>query len=172
MTFNLNEITHEDSLNIGSDDAPLKVVEYINLRCPDSKHYEENIAPFFDEYIQKGMVQRIVKHFDKEKYPLEAGNVLNQYLDYDQPQETYALVKKLFKKQDAWGKKRLAEIPHVAKEYGLTLQKKKREQAARISQEVQAANINYIPTVFVGKEAFVETIEGEELQKVVEDFLL
>lgn len=46
MTFNIDKITHDDSLKIGSDHAPLKIVEYINLRCPDSKNYEENVARF------------------------------------------------------------------------------------------------------------------------------
>ena len=48
MSFNYSKITLDDSIKIGSDEAPLKIVEYINLRCPDSKNYEENIAPFLD----------------------------------------------------------------------------------------------------------------------------
>ena len=43
MSFNYSKITHDDAVKLGSDDAPLKVIEYINLRCPDSKNYEDNL---------------------------------------------------------------------------------------------------------------------------------
>ena len=121
MSFNYSEITHNDSLKIGSDDAPLKIVEYINLRCPDSKNYEENVAPFLNEYIKNGTVQRVLKHFDKQKYPLEVGNVLNQYLNYNNSEETFDLVKKLFADQNTLGRNRLAAIPHLAHDYCLSL---------------------------------------------------
>ena len=169
MTFDYSKVTLKDSIKVGSDEAPLKVIEYINLRCPHSKHYEEEIAPFLNTYIEEEKVQRILKHFDKEKYPLEVGNVLNQYVNYDTQEEAYELVKKLFKEQDAWGKNRLAEIPHLAKEYSLTLQEKNREQAQRISKEVIEAKVKYIPTIFVGEKAFVGTIELEELKNIVEE---
>lgn len=172
MSFNYSEITQNDGLKIGSDDAPLKIVEYINLRCPDSKNYEENVAPFLNEYIKNGTVQRILKHFDKQKYPLEVGNVLNQYLDYNASAETFELIKQLFAEQNTWGRNRLAEIPHVAKEYGLTLQSDNRKMAERISKEIKAVNVTNVPTVFVGEKAFVETIELDEFKTAVEDQFL
>lgn len=168
MSFDYSKITYEDSIKVGSDDAPLKIVEYINLRCPDSKNYEENIAPFLDEYIKNGTVQRILKHFDKQTVYLELGNLLNQYLDYDQPEETYEMIEKLFEEQAIWGTNRLSDMPHAAKEYGLTLQHKNREQAHRVMEEIKAAGIERIPTVFVGEEEFVETIELEEFKAAVE----
>lgn len=87
MSFNYSEISDDFAIKIGSDDAPLKVVEYINLRCPDSKAYEENVAPFLNNYIENGTVQRVLKHFDKQTIYLELGNILNQYLDYSTPKK-------------------------------------------------------------------------------------
>lgn len=171
MTFNIDKITHDDSLKIGSDHAPLKIVEYINLRCPDSKNYEENVAPFLNEYIKNGTVQRILKHFDKQKYPLEVGNVLNQYLDYSQPKQTFDLIKKIFAEQESWGQYRLTDIPHIAEEQGLLLQPHNRDQANRINAEIKAVNVTNVPTVFVGDEAFVETIGFEEFKAAVENYL-
>lgn len=172
MSFNISEITHEDSIKIGSDEAPLKIVEYINLRCPDSKNYEENVAPFLTEYINNGSVQRILKHFDKQKYPLEVGNVLNQYLDYSTPKETYDTVKNIFKEQSEWGQNRLSDIPHVAKTYGLRLQADNQKQAHRVAEEVQAVNVERVPTVFVSDEAFVEAIDLGDFQEAVEEALI
>ena len=170
MSFHLDQITYEDSIKIGSDHAPLKIVEYISLRCPDSKNYEENVAPFLNEYIKKGKVQRILKHFDKAKYPLEVGNVLNQYLDYSTPVETFRLIKKLFEEQNTWGSNRLSQIPHIAKDYGLTLQTKNREQAQRVAKEINTINVENVPTVFVGEVAFVETINLDEFKETVESY--
>lgn len=170
MSFDYSKITHGDSIKVGSNDAPLKIVEYINLRCPDSKNYEENIAPFLESYIKNGTVQRILKHFDKEKYPLEVGNVLNQYLDYHTPEETFKLIKKLFAEQETWGKSRLSEIPHIAKEYGLSLQPGNRKQALRLDEEVKAVNITNVPTIFVDDEAFVETIDLQNFKEVLKDY--
>lgn len=168
MSFNFSKMTPDHSIKIGSDDAPLKIVEYINLRCPDSKNYEENVAPFLDEYVENGTVQRILKHFDKQTIYLELGNVLNQYLDYDQPEETYPFIQKIFKEQEDWGNQRLSDIPHIAKEYGLTLQSKNREQAHNTTEEVKAVGVERIPTVFVGEEALVEKITLKELKAAVE----
>lgn len=170
MTFDYSKITHQDSIKIGADEAPLKIVEYINLRCPDSKNYEENIAPFLESYIKQGKIQRILKHYDKEKYPLEVGNVFNQYLNYDTPEESFHLIKKLFKEQATWGKQRLSQIPHIAKDYGLSLQPKNRKQALRIDEEVHSVNVTNVPTIFVGETAFVETINLEEFKDVVEEY--
>lgn len=168
MNFDYSKMTYEDSLKIGADDAPVKVVEYINLRCPDSKNYEENVTPYLKDLIAEGQVQRILKHFDKKKYPLEVGSVLNQYLNYDTPEETYAVIQQLFKEQNIWGSERLSQIPHIAKEYGLELQAKNKDQAKNIDAEVAAANIEMIPTVFVGETAFIETVNLEEFKAEVE----
>lgn len=168
MSFNYSEITYNDALKLGSDDASVKVIEYVNLRCPFSKKYEENIVPSLDQYIKDGKVQRVLKHFDKEKYPLEVGNVLNQYLDYSQPEETYKMVQKIFAEQDSWGEQRLSHIPHVAKEYGLTLQKNNKDQAERVFKEVQAVNVELIPTIFVGEKEWVGTVELNEFLEEIE----
>lgn len=172
MAFNYSEISEDFSIKIGSDDAPLKVVEYINLRCPDSKAYEKNVAPFLNNYIENGTVQRVLKHFDKQTIYLELGNVLNQYLDYSTPEETYKVIQQLFKDQDDWGNKRLTDMPHVAAEYGLTLQVGNRAQAHKVTDEIKAVNVERIPTVFVGKEAFVETIDFEDFKTAVENHFL
>lgn len=172
MSFDFTEMTHENSIKIGSDDAPLKVVEYINLRCPDSKNYEENVAPFLNEYIKNGTVQRILKHFDKQTIYLELGNVMNQFLDYSTPGKTYAVMQALFENQNDWGMQRLTDIPHIAKEMGLNLQDANREQAHAVTQEVKAVGIERIPSVFVGEEPLIENIELEDFKKAVENHFL
>lgn len=167
MTFNYSEMSFNDSIKIGLDTAPIKVVEYINLRCPDSKAYEEEIAPYLNAFIQDGTVQRIIKHFDKETYGLEKGNLLNQYLNYESPSETYEMIQKLFKEQEHWGHNRISQMPHIAKEYGLTLQKENSVIAKNVFKETQAVHVEMIPTVFVNQKAFVETIDFDTFKKEI-----
>lgn len=171
MTFNNSKITSNNSIKIGSDTAPVKVIEYINLRCPDSKAYEEEVAPYLDTYIQEGKVQRILKHFDKEVYGLEKGNLLNQYLNYETPNETYTTIQKLFKEQEVWGHARISQIPHIAHAYGLTLQTPNQELAKQVLKEVNAVHVERIPTVFVGNRVFVETIDAKSFKKAIEELL-
>lgn len=168
MSFNYSSINVQNSIKIGPDDAPVKVVEYINLRCPDSKAYEEDIAPYLTPYIQEGKVQRIMKHFDKKSYGLESGNLLNQYLNYETPSETYEMIQKLFKEQDQWGFDRLAQIPHIATGYGLSLQPANSEMSNAVLKEVKAVGVEMIPTVFVNETAFVERFDFEEFKKEVD----
>lgn len=172
MSFNTSEISHNHGLKIGSDDAPLKIVEYINLRCPDSKNYEENVAPFLKEYVKNGTVQRILKHFDKQTVHLELGNLLNQYLNYDTPEETYEIIEDIFQEQANWGRHRLSDIPHLAKKHNLSLQAENREQAHQVTAEVNAVGVERIPTVFVGDEALVEKIDLDEFKAAVEKHFL
>ena len=167
MSFNYSEVSFNDSIKIGLDTAPIKVFEYINLRCPDSKSYEEEVAPYLDTFIQAGKVQRIMKHFDKKVYGLESGNLLNQYLNYEAQSETYEMIQKLFKEQDEWGFDRLAQIPHIAQEYGLTLQPANSETSKAVLKEVDAVGVEMIPTVFVNEKAFVETIDFDAFKKEI-----
>lgn len=168
MAFNFSKMNFDNSIKIGLDTAPIKVVEYINLRCPDSKAYEEEMTPYLNTFIQDGKVQRIIKHFDKKSYGLESGNLLNQYLNYETSGETYEMIQKLFKEQDQWGFDRLAQIPHIAQEYGLALQPANREISKAVLNEVDAVGVEMIPTVFINETAFVERFDFEDFKKEVD----
>ena len=96
---------------------------------------------------------------------------METYLNYNTPEETFKWIKKLFKEQGNWGKQRLSQIPHIAKDYGFSLQAQNRKQAIRIDEEVHAVNITNVPTIFVGETAFVETIDLEAFKKAVENEL-
>ncbi len=168
MAFNTSAINDDNSIKIGLDTAPIKVVEYINLRCPDSKSYEEKMTPYLNTFIQDGQVQRIIKHFDKKSYGLESGNLLNQYINYETPNESYTVIQKLFQEQDEWGFERLAQIPHIAQDYGLTLQTANSEISKAILKEVEAVSVEMIPTVFVNETAFVERFAFEDFKKEID----
>lgn len=96
------------------------------------------------------------------------GRFYNQYLDFTSHDKTYTLIQKFFAEQNVWGSNRLTDIPHIATEYGLTLQASNREQAHRVTKEIKAVGVEKIPTVFVGETAFVETVDLEAFKAAVE----
>lgn len=171
MSFNYSEIKLGNSIKVGNDSAPIKIIEYINLRCPDSRDYEINVVPYLESYIKEGKVQRIMKHFDKELRELEKGNLMNQYINYDEPSASYQMIHKLFKEQDDWARNRISQIPHIALDYGLKLEAKNRKRAIEMMEEVEAVKMEKIPTVFIGETAFVETIALDEFKKEIESIL-
>lgn len=77
----------------------------------------------------------------------------------------------MFEDQSIWGVNRLTHIPHIAKEYGLTLQGANRKKSEEILKEIEEVNVESIPTVFVGEKAFVETVDYEEFKKAVKNNL-
>ncbi|MDN6161132.1 MAG: DsbA family protein [Atopostipes sp.] len=172
MVFNTGKINFEQGLKVGADNAPVKVVEYINLRCPDSKHYELKVAPYLDSYIEEGKVQRILKHFDKKSLELEKGSLMNQYLDYEREAESYDTIHQLFQEQEDWASHRIAAIPHLARDYGLQLEVSNQERAEKATEEIKAVGIERIPTVFVGDKAFVETIHLGDFKREIDSQFL
>lgn len=51
-------ISYDNLPSLGKQDAPVKVIEYADFKCPVCKDWtEENFAPFKKEYIDTGKVQ-------------------------------------------------------------------------------------------------------------------
>lgn len=167
MFFNNKHITFNESIRVGDDDAPIKIVEYINLRCPDSKNYELNIVPYLDSYIEEGKIQRIIKHFDKESNELEKGNLMNQYIDYKNDTKSSKMIHQLFQEQNNWAQHRISQIPHIASNYGLKLEKANQMISSKVMKEIQKVGVKRIPTIFINKKAFIEDISLQEVQKEI-----
>lgn len=171
MAFHTRKLNFQHGLILGSNKAPIKIVEFINWRCPDAKAYELNIAPTLNTYVKQGKVQRIIKHFDKHKAALEKGNILNQYIDYTDAENAYLIGRALFKYQDKWGNFQMQDIPHFAEDMHLTLQNDNRKLAKQINREASVVGVTAVPTVFVGKQAFVETFTMESFIDAIESQL-
>ncbi|WP_041556083.1 thioredoxin domain-containing protein [Carnobacterium sp. 17-4] len=156
-------------IKIGSDDAPVKVIEFINLKCPYCKMWYEDSKDVLTEYVFAGKVQRIIKHFDKEKPSLKKGNIVHRYLDYSNPEKALEDIDFFFAHQDEWGNLESFDdiAAYVVEKRKLTLQSN--ELAAQeIIQEANQANVVFVPTVFIGEEIFDEHITQQELKNLIE----
>ncbi len=154
-------------LKIGNDTAPVKVVEFVNLRCPYCKQWFDESKGTIEALVKEGKVQRIIKLFDKEKESLQRGNVMHRYVPKKSPQAAYLAIQKILASQKEWGSLSLTEVAHYAEEtLGLLLDEDSTTTQAVI-KEASAANIKFVPTVIVNEHIFDESITTEELKKIL-----
>lgn len=162
------KVTTENGLIIGKDTAPVKIVEFMNVRCPYCKQWFEESFVLLNEYVKEGKAQRIIKLFDKEKESLQRGNVMHHYIDYDLPEKGLLNLKQMYDTQDQWGKLSLEEVAAFA-ESNLQLTEKKNPLIIdSVIAEAAAANIKFVPTVIFGEHIFDESVTKEELISYLE----
>ncbi|MFD0896428.1 thioredoxin domain-containing protein [Loigolactobacillus binensis] len=155
-------------LVIGANNAPITVIEFINLRCPYCKQWFEKAAPLLEPAVQNGRVKRFFKFFDKPKEKLQKGNVAQHHIPYAQPEKAYAAIKFLFAHQKDWGENLShSEIDDYI-ERQLALPKQPNQTMIDlVLKETQAANIQFVPTIIIGAAIFDEKITPAELTKLI-----
>lgn len=167
-TIDASKVTLTDGIQIGSDSAPKKMIEFVNLRCPYCKRWFQESAALLEEAVHKQQVQRIIKLFNKEKESLQRGNVMHLYVSQNDSQQALKDMAKIFDTQDQWGDLSLEEVAQFAEE---TLQLTKQEPSKKlisIVEEAEAANIKFVPTVIVEQHIFDESVTKEELLDYLE----
>lgn len=163
-----SEVGTTFGIKIGEDNAPVKVIEFINLRCPYCRKWHDLSKDVLAKYVADGKIQRIVKHFDKEKPSLQKGNVAHHHIDYSDPQKAVTTIDYLYDHQDDWGDLENSEVAnYVEKTLGLADQPNEKEIKGIIA-EAEAANIFFVPTVIIGEHIFDEHITTAELTELIE----
>ncbi|MDO4670570.1 MAG: thioredoxin domain-containing protein [Aerococcus sp.] len=159
------------SIRVGDPKAPVQIVEYINLRCPDSRYYEMSIAPYLKPYIERGEVVRYLKHFDKDKGVLERGKWAFRYVPTDED-DAYHWVHFFFEHQAEWGNLATeAGIKAYAEKQGLSPRADATSVSEQVLREVETVGVERIPTVFVNGTAFIEKFAAEDFQTAVTEAL-
>ncbi len=158
----VTKINLETGIKIGNDNAPIKIVEFVNLRCPYCRQWSDEKNDLLQDYVNAGKIQRIIKLFDKEKPSLAKGNVMHHYVPND-PSALSAILS-IYETQDDWGD--LEDHTDIAtfatEKLSLTLQDYQATSTA-ILKEAEESNVFFIPTVIVGDQVFDQKISNEEL---------
>ena len=63
--------TTANSIMYGEDQAPKKMIEFINLACPYCRQWFNDSFDLLEEAVEAGKIQRVIKLFDKEKESLQ-----------------------------------------------------------------------------------------------------
>ncbi len=61
------KVNTETGLHIGESNAPVKMIEFINVRCPYCRKWFEESEELLAQSVKSGKVERIIKLFDKRK---------------------------------------------------------------------------------------------------------
>lgn len=86
-------------MQLGSDDAPVTIVEYASMTCPHCAHFHETTLPGLKEkYIDTGKARLIFREF-----PFDPRAAAAFMLARCAPKEQYfPLIDVMFKQQDVW----------------------------------------------------------------------
>jgi protein-disulfide isomerase len=164
---------------LGSDKAPVTMIEYSSLTCSHCANFHTEVYPKLKaNYVDTGKVRLILR-----EYPIDqvaaAGAMLARCADDD---KYFALVDALFATQKGWAftEDRYGGLLRIAKQAGFT---KERFDAClkdqQLLQNIEAVRtrasdkfgINSTPTFFINGEKHVGGMSFEDLSKILDPLL-
>ena len=108
-------------LVLGSDKAPITIVEYASMTCPHCAHFDEKTFPELKKkYIDTGKVRYILREFPLDSLAAAAFMLARCAGEHDK-NKYYAMVNTLFHKQAEWAvQKPIPVLKSIAKQAGFT----------------------------------------------------
>jgi protein-disulfide isomerase len=181
QTFSVLELEAKgplDDIPLGSETAPVTIIEYASMTCPHCAAFEVGVFPKLKEkYIDTGKVRFIMR-----EYPLDrlaaAAFMLARCAG---PEKYNALVETLFQQQQKWAvKEPLPPLLAIAKQAGFTQQSfdaclNDTALFNKIQQVRDRATTKFkvdaTPTFYINGEKFSGEISMDELDKRIQPFL-
>ena len=163
---------------IGSDKAPVTIIEYASMTCPHCAHFEETTLPELKKrYIDTGKVRYTLREF-----PLDALAAAGFMLARCAGKDKYMpIVETLFAKQADWVVKEPVEpLKAIAKQFGFTEDSFKECLAnQKVLNDIQAVRdraaqklgVKSTPTFFVNGKRLVGDVTIETLAKEIDPYL-
>ena len=163
---------------IGSETAPITIVEYASMTCHFCAEFSVKTFPTLKErYIDTGKVRYIMREFPFD--PLAAGAaMLARCIDKD---KYYPLIETLFEQQPKWRVQNpLQPLFDIAKQAGFT---KESLDACLSNQELlngieevrkrgaEQFKVNSTPTFFINGERLQGALPFAEFEKIIEKHL-
>jgi protein-disulfide isomerase len=163
---------------LGSDKAPVTVIEYASMTCPHCAHFSETTFPEFKKrYIDTGKVRYTLREF-----PLDALAAAGFMLARCAGNDKYMpIVETLFAKQADWVvKEPIPALKEISKQFGFTedsfnqwLANQKvldGIQAVR-DHAVEKLSVNSTPTFFINGKRMVGDLSIDVLAKEIDPYL-
>ena len=164
---------------IGSDKAPVTVIEYASMTCPHCAHFEETTLPELKKrYIDTGKVRYVMREFPLDALAA-AGFMLARCAG---PDKYEAVVETLFAKQADWAmvQKPIPPLMAIAKQFGFTEESFNACLAnQKVLDDIQAVRdhavnklgVNSTPTFFINGKRFVGDLSIEVMAKEIDTYL-
>lgn len=168
-------------LVLGSDKAPVTVVEYASMTCPHCAHFAEKTFPDFKKkYIDTGKVRYMLREFPLD--PLAAAAfMLARCAGEKDKNRYYAMVDTLFRQQLTWAVSHpLPPLLNIAKQAGFTkesfdacLANQKLLDGIQAERQtaIDAYKVKSTPTFFINGTRHVGALSIEEMSKAIDPYL-
>ena len=164
---------------IGSDKAPVTVIEYASMTCPHCAHFEETTLPELKKrYIDTGKVRYVMREFPLDALAA-AGFMLARCAG---PDKYESVVETLFAKQADWAmvQKPIPPLMAIAKQFGFTEESFNTCLAnQKVLDDIQAVRdhavnklgVNSTPTFFINGKRFVGDLSIDVMAKEIDPYL-
>jgi protein-disulfide isomerase len=168
----------EGDISLGSDKAPVTVIEYASMTCPHCAHFAAETFPELQKrYIDTGKVRFIFREFPLDALAA-AGFMLARCAGKD---KFMPIVETLFAKQPEWMvQKPLQPLMDIAKQFGFTQQSFDQCLAnQQVLDAIQAVRdraatklgVNSTPTFFVNGKRLVGDQSIDAMAKAIDPYL-
>ena len=166
---------------MGSDKAPVTVIEYASATCPHCAHFQETTFPELKkQYIDTGKVKYIFREFPLDNLAA-AAFMLARCAGKDDHAKYFALVDTLFRQQATWAvEKPVPPLLAIAKQAGFTEQtfdaclanQQILDGIEKVrSRAVSAFKVNSTPTFFINGEMHTGSMTIDEMAKAIDPYL-
>jgi len=163
---------------LGSDKAPVTVIEYASMTCPHCAHFAETTFPELKKrYIDTGKVRYTLREF-----PLDALAAAGFMLARCAGKDKYMpIVETLFAKQTDWVvKDAVGPLKSIAKQFGFTEasfnqclanQKLLDDIQAVRDRAAEKLGVNSTPTFFINGKRMVGDLSIDAMAKEIDPYL-
>ena len=162
---------------LGSDSAPVTIIEYASMTCPHCAHFSETTFPELKKrYIDTGKVRYVMREFPLDALAA-AGFMLARCAG---PDKYETVVETLFAKQADWvTQKPIEPLKAIAKQFGFTEesfdtclanQKVLDDIQAVRDHAVNKLGVNSTPTFFINGKRLVGDLSIDVMAKEIDPY--
>ncbi len=183
-TVSIDELMKPEALPdmaLGSDKAPVTIIEYASMTCPHCANFEENTFPELKKrYIDTGKVRYILRDFPLDSLA-GAAFVFAHCAGKGDKDKYYSMVETLFRQQRQWAvEKPLPPLMAIAKQAGfteasfnacLTNQKAWDAMESVRQRALKEFKVESTPTFFVNGTMVGGAVSIEDMAKVIDPYL-
>jgi protein-disulfide isomerase len=163
---------------LGSNSAPVTIVEYASVTCPHCATFHQKTYPALkSKYIDSGKVKLIFREFPTQPAPVAiAGFMLARCAE----DKYYPMLDAIFDQQQSWAQDPYNGLLRIARQAGFTQEKfeaclKDEKLAQEINSVAQRGNeqfkVESTPTFFINGKKYVGALSMPELEKIIEPLL-
>ena len=168
-------------LALGSDTAPVTIVEYASMTCPHCAHFQETTFPELKKrYIDTGKVRYILRDFPLDSLA-GAAFVLAHCAAKGDKDKYYSMVETLFAQQRTWAVEQpVPPLMAIAKQAGLgekdfdaCLSNQKAWDAMESVRQraMKEFKVESTPTFFINGTQVTGAVSIEDFAKVIDPYL-